>query len=419
LAVAVVYDVPPPPDWPHAQVSAEALPRRLPTASEAFAWWVRQDQLGRTYHRLNKLPADELKFVVDATAPFVELDWAQQMADFPLNSFAKAYTMVRYRMDRVKDERLVWPGRTYRLTDVLRDGGICVDQAYFATALGKARGVPTIFFHGAGNDGRHAWFGFLDGNNRWQLDAGRYAEQKFVTGYARDPQTWGEISDHELQFMAERFHDLPSFRSSRVHAAFAADFLAAGEAAGALAAARKAVNFERRNEAAWDTLIAATQKTSREPKAAESVMREAALAFQLNRDLEAAYVGRLSASLRARGQISEAENEERRIARKNQGDRRDLSISQAREILQRATATQPVAEQVRAYNSVVDTYGRGAGIGFFDAIVVSFVEHLVQLHQGAEAQRAMERARQTLQVEPGSQLAGEFDKLAKSVKTSK
>ncbi len=52
LAIAVVYDLPPPPDWPHAQVSAAALPRRWPRASEAFAWWVREDRAGHTYQRL-------------------------------------------------------------------------------------------------------------------------------------------------------------------------------------------------------------------------------------------------------------------------------------------------------------------------------------------------------------------------------
>ena len=419
LAIAVVYDVPPPPNWPHGQVTPEALPRRWPAPADAFAWWAHEDQLGRTYHRLNRLGADELKFVVDSAAPFAELEWSQQMADIPLNSLAHAYTMIRYRTDRVTKDRPVWPGRTYRLVDILKDGGICVDQAYFATEVGKARGVPTLLFHGAGNDSRHAWFGFLDSNRKWQLDAGRYAEQKFVTGFARDPQTWGELSDHELQFMAERFHELPSFRASCVHAEFAADFLAAGDWAAAGAAARKAVNFERRNQSAWDTLIAADQKSARDPKAAERDLREAALAFQRYPDLEALYVNRVGASLRARGQTSEAEEAEGHIARKNEGDRSDLSIAQAREMLQRAIATQPLAGQVRAYNSAVDSFGRGAGIGFLDEIVRPFVEHLLELAQPAEATRAIERARHTLKVDPKSQLDQELTLLAKSVKPAK
>lgn len=417
LALALVYDVPPPPNWPHGQVTTEALPRNFPAPAEAFAWWVRQDQLGRTYHRLARLGADELKFVVDTTAPLNELEWSTQLSDYPLNQLARAYTMVRYRTDRAANDRPIWPGKTYRLPDILRDGGICCDQAYFATQVGKARGVPTLLFQGAGNEGRHAWFGFLDGNRKWQLDAGRYAEQRFVTGLARDPQTWRELSDHELQFLSERFRELPAFRQSRVHAEFAAEFFANGETAPAAAAARKAVSFERRNQPAWDILIAAAQKAGRDAKAVEALMREAALAFQKSPDLEAAYVDRVAASLRARGETSAAEAEVRNIARKNQGDRTDLSVKQAREILLRSFTAQPLPEQIRTYNSLVDSFGRGAGIAFFDQVVTVFVEHLLQLQQPVEALHAVERARQKLKVEPNSQLDQEFAAMVKNLRT--
>ncbi|MBL8765405.1 MAG: hypothetical protein JNM07_14190 [Phycisphaerae bacterium] len=67
----------------------------------------------------------------------------------------------------------------------------------------------------------------------------------------------------------------------------------------------------------------------------------------------------------------------------------------------------------------MDNYGRGAGIGFFDEVVVGFVEHLLGLKQKAEARRALDRARIALKVEPGSQLAGEFERLAGAVQAAK
>lgn len=413
LAIALVYDVPPPPYWPHAQVTSAALPRRFPPPADAFAWFIRQEELGHLYQRLARLGADELKFVVDVAAPLTELEWSQGAFHAPLNELPAAYTMIRYRTDRVTNNLPLWPGNTYRLADVLATGGICADQAYFATEVGKARGVPTLLFTGAGNDGRHAWFGFLDGEQKWRLDAGRYAEQRFVTGLTRDPQTWREISDHELQFLTERFRTLPSYRQSRVHADFAAEYLAGGNASAAAAAARKAVNYERRNEGGWELLVAAAQKEGRDAKTIESVMREAALAFQRYPDLEAFYVNRVSESLRARGETSAAEAEIRRIAHKNEGERIDLSIQQARNIVLQSMGTQTLPEQIRTYNSTVDTFGVGAGIGFFDEVVTVFVEHLAQLGQPAEAMRALERARQTLKVEPNSQLEREFADLAK------
>jgi hypothetical protein len=64
-------------------------------------------------------------------------------------------------------------------------------------------------------DGRHAWFGYLDAQQKWQLDVGRYAEQKYISGIAFDPQTWGEVNDYALALLAERFRELPQYRQSR------------------------------------------------------------------------------------------------------------------------------------------------------------------------------------------------------------
>jgi hypothetical protein len=327
--------------------------------------------------------------------------------------------MVRYRTDRVANNTPIWPGKSYKLPEILAAGGICADQAYFATQLGKSRGVPTLLFTGAGNDGRHAWFGFLDSNRKWQFDVGRYAEQRFVTGLTRDPQTWGEISDHELKFLSEGFRNLPSFRQSRVHELFAAEFLAMDKAVAAGVAARKAVNFERRNQHGWELAIAAARKEGRDAKSIEGLLREAALSFQRYPDLEANFATRVADSLRARGESSAADAEVRRIANKNKNGRGDLSVQQARDIVRRALGTQPLAEQLRAYNSVVDSYGKGAGIRFFDEVVAPFVSHLLQLHQPVEAGHALERARRTLKVEPRSQLESEFAEVAATIKRAK
>jgi hypothetical protein len=190
-----------------------------------------------------------------------------------------------------------------------------------------------------------------------------------------------------------------------------------GPAAGT--AARKAVNFERRNRQGWDILIAAARLEGRDAKTIENLMREAALAFQRYYDLEAHYVNRVAESLRARGETTAADAEVSRIANKHKSGRSDLSIQQARDIVQRAISTQPLAGQIQSYNSVIDIYGRGAGIGFFDEVVVGFVTHLMNQKQKAEAVKAIERARRALKVEANSQLATEFERLAKAVKDAK
>ena len=83
--------------------------------------------------------------------------------------------------------------------------------------------------------------------------------------------------------------------------------------------------------------------------------------------------------------------------------------------MRRAITDQPLPEQVRAYNFVVDTLGRDGGIGFFDQVVTPFVEHLLRLRQAAEARRALERARRVLPTGTNSQLDAEFARLAARV----
>ncbi len=417
LAIAVVYDLPPPPDWPHGQVYPASFPRHPPAAADAFAWWIRQDQLDRSYHRLESLGADDLKFVVDAAAPFNELEWSQRNVDLSLGQLDKAYRLIRYRPDRAEKEIYLWPDGAYTLSDIRRVGGICIDQAYFATQVGKARAVPTLLFRGEGMDGRHAWFGYLDGNLQWQLNAGRYGEQRFVTGYARDPQTWKEISDHELQFLSERFRTLPAFHSSRIHQQFAADYLQAKDPAAAIRAAWKAIKLERRNLDAWATLLEAQQAQGDSPKLIEPTLYQAVAAFERYVDLEAAFSGQLTRSLRARGQLSAADFEEQRILTKNRIARSDLALLRARDTLQQAINTRPLVESTQVYNRLVDTQGRGAGIEFFDRIVTLFVQHLVDANRPAEARQAAERARAVLYVPAGSQLEGEFNKLFKDLKS--
>jgi len=413
LAIAVVYDVQPPPYWPHHQVPASLLSRKLPNPAAPFDWFAREDAVGHTYHGLAAMRAEELKFVVDAAAPIPELAWSLEAVRYPLESFEGTYFMVKYRDDRITADqsRLNWSEGPYTLDSILSLGGICDDQAYFAAEAGKARGIPTLLFAGVAQDGYHAWFGYLGGGNKWRLDAGRYAEQRLVTGTAIDPQTWTFISDHELQFLSERFRALPSFMQSRVNEEFANDFLMAGNAAAAARAARTAVNYERRNLHAWETLIAANAKLGLDPSGQEGVMREAALAFTRYPDLLVWYKNRVCQSLRARGETSLANFEERSIAESLKGERQDLAIQQAAQILTRAFASQSINDQIGTYNAILVQFGRGEGTMFFNEIVVAFAEHLAQARMREQARAAVERAREVLEIQPGTQIAGDADKL--------
>ncbi len=416
LAISLVYDTPPPPTWPHAQVSQKALPRQLMRPWEVFSFLAEADGHGLALHKLGQLSASELRFAVDLAAPFPELVWAQKSLKFTLAQMPQSYSSVRYRQDRITSEQYIWPGDSYELSRIYKEGGICVDQAYFASQTGKARGVPTLLFVGEGRDGRHAWFGYLDHANQWMFDAGRYEDQKFVTGVAYDPQTWGLVSDHELKFLSEGFRKLPPYKISHVHTLFADLYLRLGEKGkpAAIAAARKAVNFERRNDQAWGILIAAHADAP--PKTREGVLREAAMALQRYPDLNAYYLRELATSLRARGETSAASFEERSVALKNKGARADIGIEQAGTMIDAVLTDTPVPQQMSVYHDVLQKYGPGAGMDFYDRVVEPFVTALARQGHRGEARAALGEARFVLKPEFQSQLETEIIALDTSIK---
>jgi hypothetical protein len=419
LAVAVVYDTPPTPYWPHGQVSATLLPRTLPDPVQVFAYWAKLDRANGTLQRLRRLPASELKFLVDIAVPFSELDWARRNVPQGLADFAQTYNLIKYRKDRVEKNQFSWPGPDYRLATILQQGGICVDQAYFASTVGKAKGIPTILFRGAGLDGRHAWFGYLDATQHWQLDCGRYAEQKFVVGVAYDPQTWGNINDHELGFITERFRALPTYKLSVMHAAFALEYLRDHQPELALKAAHEAVNRDRRNLNAWNVLLEAQTSANPDPRAREAILRDAALAFPKYPDLEIGFSRQLVAVLRQRGETSLASFEEQRLGKKYQSDRVDLVIEQAAATVQRSMREDDLPARIKVYQRVLESSGRGQAIDFYDKVVVPFVQQLADQNEVPAALQCLDRARRTLRVEPGKQLDLEMTQFAARLKKGK
>ena len=415
LAIALVYDAAPPPHWPHGQVSVEVLPRRLPNPTDAFKFLTEADQRGVTLHKLANLPVGELRFAVDLSAPFGDLVWAQRSVKFPLATLVKSYEAVRYRTDRIEANEYAWASESYSLPEILKEGGICVDQAYFATQAGKARGVPTLLFAGSGKDGRHAWFGYLGTGQRWVLDAGRYAEQRFVTGVAYDPQTWKLLSDHELLFLSEGFRKLQPYRQSKQQQIFAEVYFRIGKKEAAAVAARKAVNFERRNADAWAILVAANYGLA--PLAKEALLREASQALQRYPDLAARFTRELVASLNARGEKSAAEFEERSLVRRGQmRGRDDFAVTQAAAVMAAAIQKGDYIEHMRVYRQVLKQYGKDGGIDFYDRVTEPFVIGLLQQGKRGEAVQMLAQTRVALTPEPDSQMDREMKELADKLK---
>jgi len=201
VAYSLVFDQPFPRNWPHGQVRQSAVPIGNLDVVERFNFYVQANRNKKTDLDLTQVPVEDLKFLVDSELSIPELEYAQGK-HLPYTDFAQAFFSITYDESRVKATNnmiLVWDKSTYKLSDIETDGGICVDQAYYACMLGKGRGIPTIWFTGQGTDGGHAWFGYLGHDLKWVMDCGRYANQNYLKGYAIDPQTWQQVKDTAIE----------------------------------------------------------------------------------------------------------------------------------------------------------------------------------------------------------------------------
>ena len=213
VAYAIVFDGPFPDDWPHAQVDPSAVPMGDLDVVKRFQFYVQANRAKKTELDLTQLSVDDLKYLVDSKVSLAELAYAENN-QISYDHFADAFFSIKYDTARVSPQNQVfkWAQPTYKLVDIEKDGGICVDQAYYATTLGKGRGIPTIFFTGEGTDGGHAWFGYLSRAGKWELDCGRYESQNYPKGYALDPQTWQQVNDTTLANLAKNGGAQPNYQ---------------------------------------------------------------------------------------------------------------------------------------------------------------------------------------------------------------
>lgn len=410
IAFALVYDQREPSFWPHRQVLPAAVPRMKESVADRFGYYVQNNDAGRFDYDLRRMSSDQLKFVVDAPVERDELQWAVKHVKAPRDRFERAFDQVIYDRRRAEKGEFVWSKGSYRLGNIELWGGICTDQAYFASIAGKARGIPTIYFAGQGTDGGHAWFGFLRGNGAWNLDAGRYENQNYTVGQALDPQTWLPITDHELAYLSGKSSRSSGHDAALGDLAVSAMFSRRGNNAQALAAAESALHSAPGLVAAWD---AEEQILSAQGDAAalREFYQRALNQFRREEDLRVRYQTRLAAVERDGGNAEVARNLESRMVRENRRERADLSSGAGADALSRLLGEGDYERAGREYRELLVKLGRTGGGNFFYGVVRPYVETLRTAGKAGEAQRALRQAQQVMPIETGSILDRDFKAL--------
>ena len=214
VALAIVYD---------KEVKEADLEGDGGKVMELFRYYVKNAAKFRDNPK--SVPYFMLKYVVDGKVPTEERDWALKRHGGSATVW-QLYGNVPYDHELFKEgeskkrDRLNEEG--YTLENIKKYGGLCGDQAYFATQVCKSIGMPAAAFSARGTKtGRgHAWASAArktgDGWN-W-LDAGRFGRPgqfTFMPGKTTDPQTGKPITDRDcwLETQLSRVNATRRFRS--------------------------------------------------------------------------------------------------------------------------------------------------------------------------------------------------------------
>ncbi len=201
-ALCVVWD-----ESPDEKISAAEADTR------AVALYRYYTTLRQPRYDLQAMPWQLLIYLADTRASVSELQWAlRRYGDRRLDKVAKAYFDVRY--DKVGLYFGEWQGiqgAPYTLANLVKHGGVCKDQAYYAEHVCRAVGIPSVRCQGRSGRGvgYHCWMGYLEapqrGDATWNFSTARYEEHKFWSARIIDPHTREAISDGDVGLSAHLY----------------------------------------------------------------------------------------------------------------------------------------------------------------------------------------------------------------------
>jgi len=411
VAIALVFDQPFPKNWPHHQVAHELVPldkidpvRRMQQMTEL--------QVARRYLTdLRDFTVSELKFIVDHPLIDSEMEWARKNVTASRSGYSKVFSSIHYDISRYESNQLIWPYGQYLFSEIKSRGGICVDQAYFAAMTGKAKGLPTLYFSGQGDDGGHAWFGFMDTPGHWETDCGRYESQNYPVGNAVDPQIWKPISDTELTFLAKSRERSAVFQQAKLVTDLARTVVR--EDAGRWLDAVFAVYPEFLP--AWYL----EGELLEEKKVSPGVMRDFWSRFTKRfasfADLRVVGQEKLLELAKVRGDVLEVKSLSRQILVQNRTRRFDLGIgSVAAEVSEKIEAGNWF-EAETAFGKALREFKGQAGGNLYYGLVVPFVESALAEGQSSIAKNALSEANRILRPAKDSLVGRSFTELEKKV----
>ena len=188
----------------HPQWNGETLEL---SAALRYHYYKTHDAKGDLATHLSKMSVADLVWVVCATVPDSELDWAREKMHLKQRNWGEAYGMVPYDMEKAVTGEQKKPYDSYIFSEILKKGGICGDRTYFGVNTARALGIPAAPLSGDGPLGGHAWMAWKADDHEWKT-SGRIGG--YGAGNTSSPQTGRGLSEQEFTRLSDRRANSPA-----------------------------------------------------------------------------------------------------------------------------------------------------------------------------------------------------------------
>lgn len=151
------------------------------TIRQVYAYFREMDAAKKLLTDIKTLSVTNLLYVVDVRLPRSEFDWVMDNMNYSQEQWGSAYGSIRYLMERATKGKD--PYTHYTFAEIRKEGGVCRDQGYFASATAKCKGIPAVYITGDGDRGPHAWIAAMTDKTSWK-QTGSYG---YTTGRFSNP----------------------------------------------------------------------------------------------------------------------------------------------------------------------------------------------------------------------------------------
>jgi len=410
VAMSLVFDQAFPERWPHSHTRRPQLAIGNEDPVERFKFYLSCVDAKAFLLDPRRLSVRELIFMVDTPLELDELRYVQQVKLRNAARLQDVYQVIPYSQKRLSDNELVWPGSSYRLIDIGREGGICADQAFYMSQCGKAKGIPTVLFVGQGRHGGHAWVGFMENTGKWKFDVAKYRSEKYPVGKAFDPQSWRRISDDQLQLLLRSQTSREVERSARLILQWAAMNPKHDSYTSLLSYAQ---TVAPRLLETWEMKEDRLRTSSASPKVRGEFWRRWVATFRDQPDLEFRGQKRLIRVLRELGDESGEIRIRKQIESENTSKRFDLAIAIAADAVLEHLERGRLGEAEKGFEALVKQYKSKAGGHLFYNLVVPYVDLALEGNLKDQVAKALKITTENLEVTDAGTMKADLEELVR------